>query len=110
MINMEQIGSAFCPQCNERVQITNLEAVTIQYPKGANKMPVARVKCEDCGTLIISGCEWEDAVKFDQAGAQTDGFSFARSPAITEEEIIEFVSNMDSEITQFLKDSHAKTR
>jgi endogenous inhibitor of DNA gyrase (YacG/DUF329 family) len=108
MISMERLGSAYCPKCQERVEISDLSDVIIEYPRGANKIPTARVNCEECGTLIISGCAWEDARKFDDAGAQVEGFSFSRGPVLTEEEIDAFVIEMDTEIKQFLKDSHVK--
>ena len=101
MESMEKIGMAFCPKCG-KVEIHELENVTINYPSGANKNPVAVIRCEQCHMAFSAPCDWADAVRFDFAGAKTNGFSFQRSPVIVEEEIEDFMADFDKEMDLFL--------
>jgi hypothetical protein len=94
------MGEYYCNKCG-MMQITNPEFVTVIYPKGIDK-PRAKVYCEGCDTTLMAFIEWRDALIFDSAGSNVEGFSFINGPVVTAEEIDGFVENFDSEIEEFL--------
>lgn len=94
----EFIGEYLCPNCGI-VQISDGECVTVKYPIGLEP-PEAKITCS-CGAIIVSYVEWEEALLFEKRGAKTEGFSFSNSTEITENEIIEFMGNIDTEIKEF---------
>lgn len=94
------LGEYRCPNCGVS-EIFDPQMVTVVYPKGLES-PMAALVCPTCSSTLAAPVSWTDAQLFDRGGAKVIGFSFARGPKISENDIKDFVDNMESEIESFL--------
>lgn len=94
------IGVYNCKFCG-KVKITDASIITIVYPKGLEP-PLVKMQCYICGNNIISWVRWEDAILFEQSGANVEGPPFIKAKPIEEQEITSFMGRFDEEVDRFL--------
>ena len=94
------IGEYLCPNCGSML-INDPTIVTITYPLALD-YPKAEILCPGCDKMLASSIDWEDAMMFERRGANIKGFRFVNAIDITEEEITDFIENIDNEIKEFL--------
>lgn len=98
---MNIIGEYNCTACGRKPITDDMASkMRVIFPRGLEP-PVVKIDCP-CGLTITSYVTWEDAIIFDYAGANVDGYSFSRGQPPTEEEIKEFMNNFDMEVDAFL--------
>jgi hypothetical protein len=98
---IESIGVTYCPNCKDRVKITDREKFIIHYSLGI-KNPYAEAICEVCGTQYNIQTSWQHAYRFDAMGCPAVPFSFSRGEKITDIEIELFMQHFDGELIDFL--------
>jgi hypothetical protein len=99
----EIIGEYICPTCG--IMPLSIDSVTVIFPPTGSVEPSGKVECSGCGRSLSSKLDWVDAFIFDRKGAKVEGFSFFNGPELTEEEIEEFKTNIESELDKFYEAS-----
>lgn len=100
MAGKKEIGVTSCPDCGI-VAITDPEKLILFLPKGLAD-PKAEIVCEECGKSFRVSVSWENAYKFDRYNCPVVGFSPNRGKPFNDEDIEEFMDNLEDYLEEFL--------